>query len=122
MTANENPVSKAYAAYRPVLLVTVLFSAFVNMLMFVAPLYMMQVYDRVLASRNETTLLMLTVIAVSMLVLYGALEFTRSRILVRAGNRFDRVLAQPTFDTVVRLRSLQSILFDPGYSRCRHGS
>ena len=108
MTANENPVSKAYAAYRPVLLVTVLFSAFVNLLMFVAPLYMMQVYDRVLASRNETTLLMLTIIAVSMLVLYGALEFTRSRILVRAGNRFDRVLAQPTFDTVVRLRALQS--------------
>lgn len=108
MNQTVNPIDKAYAAYRPVLLVTIFFSFFVNLLMFVAPIYMMQVYDRVLASRNETTLIMLTLIAVAMLVIYGALEYTRTRVLVRAGNRFDRAISQPTFDSVVRLRSLQS--------------
>lgn len=103
-----NYLDVAYAAYKPVLYVTVFFSAFVNLLMFVAPLYMMQVYDRVLSSRNETTLVLLTLIAIGLLLMYAALEYIRSRILVRAGNRFDEVLAKPTFDATVKLRSLQT--------------
>lgn len=103
-----NHLDAAYAAYKPALYVIVLFSAFVNILMFVAPIYMMQVYDRVLASRNETTLVLLTLIAIGLLLMYAALEYIRSRILVRAGNRFDQVLAQPTFNATVKLRSLQT--------------
>ena len=104
----QTPLDKAFDAYKPALFVTIFFSLFANLLMFVAPIYMMQVYDRVLASRNETTLVLLTVIAVAMLVTYGCLEFARSRLLARGGNRFDREISKPVFDTVVKVQSMQS--------------
>lgn len=97
-------LTQAYAKYRSILAATVVFSFFVNLLMFVGPMYMLQVYDRVLASRNETTLVMISIIALALLVSYGLLEFTRSRMLVRAGLQFDQVLASPLFSRVVRMQ------------------
>jgi PrtD family type I secretion system ABC transporter len=97
-------LTQAYAKYRATLLATVVFSFFVNLLMFVGPMYMLQVYDRVLASRNQTTLVMISVIAVALLMSYGLLEFTRSRMLVRAGLQFDQVLSSPLFSRVVRMQ------------------
>lgn len=88
-------------AYRAVLGSVIVFSAIINLLMFVGPLYMLQMYDRVLQSRSEMTLVALTVIAVALLVIYGLLEFIRSRVLVRAGMRFDETLAEPLFSRVV---------------------
>lgn len=82
------------------------FSFFINLLMLVSPLYMLQVYDRVLGSRNEYTLLMLTVIALMMLMVLGGLEFLRSQVLVRIGNRIDGKLAERLFTAVYR-RSLE---------------
>jgi PrtD family type I secretion system ABC transporter len=99
-----SPLKQAYAKYRAVLGATVMFSFFVNLLMFVGPMYMLQIYDRVLASRNETTLIMISSIAVALLVTYGLLEFTRSRMLVRTGLQFDQVLASPLFARVMRLQ------------------
>lgn len=92
----------AYGRFRATFIATIIFSFFVNLLMFVGPLYMLQIYDRVLSSRNENTLIMITAIAVLMLVSYGLLEFTRSKLLVRAGLQFDDVLANPVFNRVVR--------------------
>ena len=61
---------------------------------------MLQVYDRVLSSRNVTTLVFLTVIAVFLYFVYGSLEALRSRILVRGGARFsENVLRTPLFET-----------------------
>src|SRR5690606_16734714 len=68
---------------------------------FIGPLYMLQVYDRVLHSRSEMTLLMLTLIAVAMLMVYGLLEWLRSRVLVRAGLRFDQMISNGLFTRVV---------------------
>ena len=65
------------------------FSAIINLLLLVPSLYMLQVYDRVLASRNQTTLLMLTLIVVGALALMGVLEYVRSSMLVRVGTRLD---------------------------------
>ena len=96
------PLSKAYGRFRAVIGATVLFSFFSNILMFVGPLYMLQVYDRVLASRNELTLVMISAIAVALLVTYGLLEFIRSKLLVRAGLQFDDMLANPAFNRVIR--------------------
>ncbi|KHA53911.1 type I secretion system permease/ATPase [Sulfitobacter geojensis] len=96
------PLSQAYGKFRAVFGATVLFSFFSNILMFVGPLYMLQVYDRVLASRNEFTLLMISGIAVALLVAYGLLEFIRSKLLVRAGLQFDDMLANPAFNRVIR--------------------
>ncbi|MEM1363573.1 MAG: type I secretion system permease/ATPase [Pseudomonadota bacterium] len=99
---NMNALQLAYRRYRSAFAATLIFSMCTNLLMFVGPLYMLQIYDRVLASRNETTLIALTVIAVALLVSYGLLEFTRSRLLVRAGLQFDEVLANPVFHRVVK--------------------
>lgn len=99
---NISPLKQALKKYRAVLGTTVIFSFFINLLMFVGPLYMLQVYDRVLASRNETTLVLLTVIACGMLAVYGILEFSRSRLLVRSGIQFDEVLASPLFHRVLK--------------------
>jgi len=65
---------------------------------------MLQIYDRVLTSRNETTLVVITVVAVALLVTYGLLEFVRSRMLVRAGLQFDSILSRPLFDRVARMQ------------------
>jgi ABC-type protease/lipase transport system fused ATPase/permease subunit len=100
---NATPLQEAYKKYRAILMATVVFSFFVNLLMFVGPLYMLQIYDRVLASRNETTLVMITAIAVALLVTYGLLEFIRSRMLVRTGLQFDQILASPLFSRVMRM-------------------
>lgn len=97
----HNPFQDALKTYRSILGAVILFSAAINILMFVGPLYMLQVYDRVLQSRSEATLVMLTLIAVGMLMVYGILEWIRSRVLVRAGMRFDNSLSNPLFTRVV---------------------
>jgi PrtD family type I secretion system ABC transporter len=98
----RNSLQQAYAKYRGAFAATLIFSMFTNLLMFIGPLYMLQIYDRVLASRSTTTLIALTVIAISLLMAYGLLEFTRTKLLVRAGLQFDEVLAHPTFHLVVK--------------------
>ncbi len=73
------------------------FSFFINMLGLVPTLYMLQIYDRVLGSRNETTLWMLTLIMLAMYLFLSLLEWVRSRLLVRAGIRIDEVLKERVF-------------------------
>ncbi|QJQ96050.1 MULTISPECIES: type I secretion system permease/ATPase [Halomonadaceae] len=65
------------------------FSMFVNLLMLVPPMYMLQVYDRVLSTQSVDTLIMLTIVVVFLFMIMGGLELVRSRILVRVGNRLD---------------------------------
>jgi len=98
--ARATRLSEALSTVRGAFVATVIFSFFINMLMFVAPLYMLQVYDRVLGSRNETTLVMLTIIAGGMLFVFGCLELVRSRILVRIGCKLDRQLNTQVFSSV----------------------
>lgn len=73
-----------------------------NLLLFTSPLYMMQVYDRVLTSRSEATLLALSAIVVFLLAMLGAFEFLRSRILVRMGLRLNEELSARLFDAAMR--------------------
>jgi PrtD family type I secretion system ABC transporter len=99
-----NPLQNAYKKFRAIFGATILFSFFVNLLMFVGPLYMLQIYDRVLSSRNEMTLMVISAIAVALLITYGLMEFIRSRMLVRAGLQFDSILSRPLFDRVARMQ------------------
>jgi ATP-binding cassette, subfamily C, bacterial EexD len=78
------------------------FSFFINILMLVSPLYMLQIYDRVLASRNETTLWVLTLIAIALIVVYAALEALRSRILVRISGQMDSLLNARVFTALFK--------------------
>jgi PrtD family type I secretion system ABC transporter len=102
MMQERSSLQEAYRKYRAAFAATLIFSMFTNLLMFVGPMYMLQIYDRVLSSRSSTTLIALTVIAVGLLLAYGLLEFTRTKLLVRAGLQFDEVLAHPTFHLVVK--------------------
>lgn len=70
------------------------FSFFINLLVLTVPLYMLLVYDRVLTSRSTDTLMLLTVLAVSALVVHFTLEQLRSRLLLGAGVALD-ALATP---------------------------
>ncbi|MCX6073293.1 MAG: ABC transporter transmembrane domain-containing protein [Campylobacterales bacterium] len=78
-------------------------SLFVNLLMLVPTLYMLQLYDRVLASRSIETLIMLTIIVVVMFFVLGMLEFVRSRILIRVGNAIDSKMSNRLFDAMFAL-------------------
>lgn len=97
----DNPFVAALRSYRQILSSIIVFSVAINALMFVSPLYMLQVYDRVLHSRSETTLLMITSLALVLLAIYSLLEWLRSRILVRAGLRFDDMISNGLFSRVV---------------------
>ncbi|MCK6411713.1 MAG: type I secretion system permease/ATPase [Azonexus sp.] len=74
-----------------------IFSMFINMLGLIPSIYMLQVYDRVLQSRNETTLMMLTVILLGFYAILGMLEYTRSKLLVRVGAQIDQKLSERIF-------------------------
>lgn len=76
------------------------FSLFVNLLLLVPALYMLQIYDRVLASGSQSTLAMLTLIVVFLFLAMGGLEWVRSQILVVTGTRIDRLLGARVFDSV----------------------
>ena len=84
------------------------FSFFINVLMLVPAMYMLQVYDRVLASRNETTLLMLTLIILALYALMAGLEWLRAKLLVQAGLRLDANLNQRVLSSSFRLNLRQS--------------
>lgn len=93
-------LNEALGRARRLFTVVGLFSCFINLLMLVGPLYMLQVYDRVLASRSEDTLLALTALAVGLIALSAFLELVRSRILVRLGARFDTDLNARVFSAL----------------------
>ena len=77
------------------------FSAFLNMLMLSVPLYMMQLYDRVLATRNVDTLLALTVMVAAALVILGLLDALRGRVMTRVGGWLDREMGGPVLSGAV---------------------
>ncbi|MGR3501795.1 type I secretion system permease/ATPase [Pseudaestuariivita sp.] len=79
-----------------------IFSFFVNMLMLTGPMYMLQVYDRVLGSRSEATLVALSVLVLFLYGMMGLLDYVRGRIMGRVGARFQARLDTRVFDAVVR--------------------
>lgn len=82
--------------------VTAIFSFFVNLLMLTGPLYMLQVYDRVLGGRSEATLVALSLLVVFLYGLMGLLDYARGRLLSRIGARFQASLDGRVFDAMIR--------------------
>lgn len=88
----KDEIQRALAAFKSTFITIGVFSAIINILMLTPSLYMLQVYDRVLASRNEITLLMLTLLMLGAFLFVGSLEVVRSFVLVRVGAKFDMML------------------------------
>jgi ATP-binding cassette, subfamily C, bacterial exporter for protease/lipase len=92
LLTKKNEIEQALFAFKSTFWTVGAFSAIINLLMLVPSLYMLQVYDRVLQSRNDITLLMLTLIMLGAYGLMSLLELIRSFVLVRIGARFDMSL------------------------------
>lgn len=75
-----------------------LLSVVTNVLMLTPTIYMLQVYDRVLVSRSELTLLAVSLLALAMYGVVALAEWWRTRVLVKAGLRLDSALAGPLMD------------------------
>ncbi len=73
------------------------FSGVINLLYLTPSIYMLQVYDRVLTSRSEMTLIVLTVLTVGLFLLMGIIENFRAAVLIRVGNALDEVLSKRVF-------------------------
>ena len=93
-----NETLAALTAYKSGFFNIGLFSAVINLLMLAPALYMLQVYDRVLASGNQMTLLMLTLMILGLFGLMGALEWVRSQVVIRLGTQMDMRLNQRVYD------------------------
>ena len=85
-------------AFRREFLVVGVFSMVANVLMLVPTIYMLQVFDRVLVSRSELTLLVVSLLTLFLFVVMAFAEWSRSRLLVRAGVRLDEVLSTRVFN------------------------
>jgi ATP-binding cassette subfamily C exporter for protease/lipase len=89
---SRNEIEQVLVGFKQTFYTVGAFSAIINLLMLVPSLYMLQVYDRVLQSRNEITLLMLTLMMLGGYLLMAGLELVRSYVLIRVGARFDMEL------------------------------
>ncbi len=78
-----------------------LFSFFANLLMLTGPLYMLQVYDRVLGSRSVATLVALSVLVLFLYAIMGILDYARGRVMARVGARFQSRLDRRVFEAVL---------------------
>jgi ATP-binding cassette subfamily C exporter for protease/lipase len=87
-----SPLLKTLLETRSAWIAVFVFSMTINILMLAPTIYMMQVSDRVMNSRNMMTLLMLSLLALAVFAVMGTLEWARSRVMVRLGVRLDRRL------------------------------
>ena len=95
-------------AFRREFLIVGIFSMVANVLMLAPTLYMLQVYDRVLVSRSELTLLVVSLITLFFFTVMAFAEWSRSRLLVRAGVRLDAVLSTRVFNASFEANLSQS--------------
>ncbi len=91
--ASGSPLAQALRTARIGFLTAGIFSLFVNLLLLVSPLYMLQVYDRVLSSGHRETLILLTLMAAVALAVLGLLDALRGYVLTRIGLWLDQTLA-----------------------------
>ncbi|PBB32370.1 MULTISPECIES: type I secretion system permease/ATPase [unclassified Mesorhizobium] len=86
-------VREALRACRRYFLFAAVFSLAINLLYLASPLYMLQIYDRVVTSGSETTLVMLTLVLLAAFLALAGLDLVRAAILTRASARLDRLLS-----------------------------
>jgi ATP-binding cassette subfamily C protein len=105
--------TRAFEACRGYFVTAALFSLAINLLYLAAPLYMLQVYDRVMSSGSTVTLMMLTVILLVALAALASLDSVRARVLTRASVRLDRLLAGRVVAATVEGRGNETVRSQP---------
>ncbi len=105
-TKGEAELIEARSESRHLYWMVGIFSFFVNLLMLTGPLYMLNVYDRVLSSRSFETLLALSVLVAFLYGMMGILDFVRGRVMGRVGARFQARLDRRVFGAVLKATTL----------------
>ncbi|MGQ0611547.1 MAG: type I secretion system permease/ATPase [Paracoccaceae bacterium] len=98
----QGELRAALGAQRRLLWAVFVFSVFANLLLLTGPLYMLQIYDRVLGSRSEATLMALTLLIVFLFLVMGMLDLARARLMARVGARFQDALDLRVFAAALR--------------------
>lgn len=98
-------LSSLLSHLRPAIRYALGFSVFVNLMLLGPTLYMLQVFDRVLTSRSEATLAMLSIGVLIALVAMSVVDAARAHLLVELGRRIDERLGETVLRHVVRLAS-----------------
>ncbi|MGH6769045.1 MAG: type I secretion system permease/ATPase, partial [Xanthobacteraceae bacterium] len=85
----------------PALIAAAAFSGAINVLYLASPLYLMQIFNRVIASGSMSTLVMLTLALAVALGTMAILDAIRARVLIRGAMRFDQLLASRLLDAMI---------------------
>jgi ATP-binding cassette, subfamily C, bacterial exporter for protease/lipase len=107
-------LKQALRALYPQFAMAGLFSGVINLLYLSSPLYLMQIYNRVLVSENITTLLLLTLVLLLALITMGILDSMRAKLLIRTGFQLDEAVSARVFRALM-VKSAQQ-----GFSRGAH--
>jgi ATP-binding cassette subfamily C protein len=99
----SDELRRVFWACRSYFVAAALFSLAINLLYLAAPLYMLQVYDRVISSASHVTLVMLTIALLMAFIALAGLDTVRARVLTRASIRLDRLLAGRVVAATVEL-------------------
>ncbi|UWQ09576.1 type I secretion system permease/ATPase [Aliiroseovarius crassostreae] len=98
----KEELRRVWRSYRGLLVAAGVFSVFVNLLMLTGPIYMLQVYDRVLGSQSIETLVGLTLVMAFLFLVMGVLDYARGRVLGRIGAGFQTDLERRVFSSSLR--------------------
>jgi ATP-binding cassette subfamily C exporter for protease/lipase/ATP-binding cassette subfamily C protein EexD len=110
-------IRNALRSLRPHFAMAGIFSSCINLLYLSSPLYLMQVYNRVLVNENITTLILLTLVLAVALLAMALLDTIRAQILIRCGIRLDQMLAARVFQSLIVKSAKQG--FSGGAQRLR---
>ena len=100
---NEKDVIREFLNFtKKTFLFVGLFSLFVNILMLLPAIYMLAVYDIVVPSRSENTLLFITLLVIVLFGIMAILQIIRGKILVRINNKIDNILNERVVDSMYR--------------------
>lgn len=107
-----NQLKIAFKSVKSLLVAVTLFSIFANLLMLTGPLFMLQVYDRVLASGSVETLTALFILITGLFLIYGILDFIRGRVMARTGARIQTIISD-RIDDIAFSQSRKSETISP---------
>ena len=101
-TALQQAIASGQRIYWAVFVLSVVAS----LLMLTSPIYMLQIYDRVLASGSTETLIVLTIITAALLALLALIDMVRQRLLANFGTYLDWAVSDQVFERIFRRRGL----------------
>jgi len=101
--APKNAILMAVGRCKYALVSVGILSFFVNFLMLTGPLFMLQIYDRVLTSRSLPTLAVLAALVGGLFVFLAIIDMIRTRLLLRVGQQIDAILNQKVFAMIMKM-------------------